>query len=495
MKVDSSPPPSGNNLVLGIALLLLSGLVAGAVFPLTAVLAGMQDGDGMLTALISTQKLTWYFWGQDRLLNVLPALTHPFTNIETNLRLQVMLRALFAYLGPIGVLIFFTRQPRILIVAVAIANIVLLSCLSPYGLFNFYVQHNTAGTSLVLFAAAYALTYSRLPTPVLAAAGLVICSVAYAANFALLTYALPMIVLVGALRQTQRKRYLLFLFINFCAILIARLHSRYFGEPSTSYGLAISIDGITESIKTLYDHLHVFLFATFSVIALACYRIAGEKRPWEILAAVCVGLGLVVLLANTLWLKMNAYNIRYFITSLTILSAVIGYLIAKAALSFNVKYGVIVLCCVAGIANCLFLGLGGFNSGYKELVGPAWRAQSAAVAKVAVDQNVNVIAGDFWDVWAAVYQTKREQRSLPKADRFAVYGGTFRAEVLRDQFLASVLGKGEQNALCFYTRAEQCIQEIAGRFHLGPEHGIALKHSQTVDIEGKPMLKMVFEVN
>jgi hypothetical protein len=476
-------------------LLILSGIFAGVVFPLTVTLAGMQDGDGLMTALISTQKLTWYFWGQDRLLNVLPALTHPFTNIETNLRLQVMLRVFFAYLAPLGVLIFFNRQPRFLIVATAIANVVILSCLSAYGLFNIYVQHNTAGMSLVLLAAAYALTYSQLPKVLVALLVMLTLCVAYAANFALLTYALPMIVLIGALKTAERKRYGLFLAANLGAILVAKLHSSYFGEASTSYGLLISFDGIIESTKTLYENLHLFLFATFAAAAGICYRYAPQKRPWQIAAAVCIGLGLIVLLANTLWLKMNAYNIRYFITTLVIFTSVIGYLMAQVILSLNIRYSVIVGLCTVAIANCVMWGLGGFNSGYKELVGPAWRDQSAAVANVAVAQHARVIAGDFWDVWAAVYQTKREQRSLPKAERIAVYGGTFRAEILRDQFLDSVRGKGEQNALCFYSRADQCIQEIAARFHLAPEYTIVLKTSETLQISNRPMLKLVFEVN
>jgi len=47
-----------SQLLLGVLLIILSGIVAGAVLPLTQALAGFQDGDGILTSLISTQKLT-----------------------------------------------------------------------------------------------------------------------------------------------------------------------------------------------------------------------------------------------------------------------------------------------------------------------------------------------------------------------------------------------------------------------------------------------------
>ncbi|SHN26488.1 hypothetical protein SAMN05216593_11969 [Pseudomonas asturiensis] len=489
------PADRSRSLLPGIALLLLCGLIAGIAFPMTVTLSGMQDGDGMLTALISTQNLTWYFWGQDRLLNVLPALTHPFTNVETNLRLQVMMRAMLAYLAPLGVLVFLTRELRLLVIAVAIANVVVVTCLAPYALFNFYVQHNTAGTSLVMLAATYALTYSRLPKPVMGVLVVLTLCVAYAANFALLTYALPMIVLIGLLKREERKRHALFLAANFVAILVARLHSSYFGEPSTSYGMQISWDALVAAGHSIHTFMHLFTLATFAVVAGLCYPYAREKRPWEIAAAVSIGLGLVVLLANTYWVQKNGYDIRYFITAQILITSVIGYLIAQALLSLNLRYGLVVALCIAALANCVAMGLGGYNGYYKELVSPTWRAQSAAVADVAVAQNVRVIAGGFWDVWAAVYQTKREQRSRPKYERMDVYGATFRGEVLREQFLASVLGKGEQNALCFYTDVNQCLVEINARFHLPPDYTLTLKKSEAVQILSLPMLKLVFEVN
>lgn len=196
--------------LLGVLIIILSGVIAGAILPLTQALAGFQDGDGILTSLMSTQKLTWYFWGQDRLLNFIPALASPFTDVETNLRVQVFFRSMFAYLSPLGILIFFNRSPKFLLVAIAITNIILLACLSQYAQFNFYVQHNTFGTSLVMLASAYALTYSGLPKAAIAVIALFVCSVAYATNYALLTYAIPVIFLLGVLRWPAWKRYLSF---------------------------------------------------------------------------------------------------------------------------------------------------------------------------------------------------------------------------------------------------------------------------------------------
>lgn len=474
-------------LLLGVALIVLSGILAGAIFPLTQALAGFQDGDGILTSLISTQKLTWYFWGQDRLLNFIPALVSPFTDVETNLRAQVFLRSLFAYLSPLGILILFNRSPKFLVVAIAITNVIVLTCLSQYGQFNFYVQHNTFGTSMVLFAIAYALMHSQLPKVAIAVIALFVCSVAYATNYALLTYAIPVIFLLGVLRWPDRKRYILFFVINCLAILIARYHSKIFGVPSTSFGLLISFQGIIESLRIIYENLHLGVFILFLAMSFIAYQISIEKKFLELSAVLCVGLGIIVLLANTQWLQMNLYNIRYFLTSELIIASVMGFVITRTLMLGQYKYALI----IPGLAliYCVFVSLGGFTATYKELVGAPWRSNSEAVAKLAFDEKAQVITGGFWDVWPAVYDTKQLLRTAP------VYGAAFRGGILKDDFLATTKGKGEFTALCFFDTTELCVNEITGNFQLAGDNHLVVKSSEPVTAGDKKLLKMVMEVN
>ncbi len=483
----ASQHESAKTLSLGIALIFLSGLIAGLVLPLTQSLAGFQDGDGILTSLISTQKLTWYFWGQDRLLNVIPALASPFTDIEINLRFQVILRSFFAYLAPVGILIFFTKSPRFLLVAIAITNIIIISSLSQYAQFNYYVQHNTFGTSLVLFAIAYALTFSRFPKILIAVLVLLICSIAYATNYALLTYSLPAITLLGMLRKPERKRFILFLLLNLVAILIARYHSQIFGTASTKYGLLISLEGMIDSARVIYLNTHLRYLLLFSAITVLCYRMSPEKKFLELSAIFCVGAGLVILLANTLWLQMNAYSIRYFLTSELIIASVMAFIITRSLMTGKYKYPLIIS--VIGLLHCIFFSLGGFTSSYKELVGEPWREDSLAVAKLASDEGVQVITGGFWDVWPAVYETKKLQRIRP------VFGAAFRGSVLKHDFLAATKGKGEMTALCFFNTVELCTNEMVKNYALTGNNHLVVKHTEQVTAGDKKLIKMIFEVN
>ncbi|MCF5632867.1 hypothetical protein GIV53_27110, partial [Pseudomonas syringae] len=332
--------------------------------------------------------------GQDRLLNFIPALASPFTDVETNLRVQVFFRSMFAYLSPLGILIFFNRSPKFLLVAIAITNIILLACLSQYAQFNFYVQHNTFGTSLVMLALAYALTYSQLPKAVIAVIALFVCSLAYATNYALLTYAIPVIFLLGVLRWPFWKRYLSFFVINCLAVLIARYHSQTYGVAPTELGLLISPQAVIDALHVIYQNLNLGAFLLFLAIALICYQIAAEKKFLELSGVLCVALAIVVLLANTLWVQMNLHNVRYFLTSELIIASVFGLVITRTLMLGQYKYALL----IPGLAlvYCIFVPLGGFTATYKELVGAPWRSNSKAVADLAVKEKAEVINGTYW---------------------------------------------------------------------------------------------------
>jgi hypothetical protein len=474
-------------LLLGVALIILSGIVAGAILPLTQSLAGFQDGDGILTSLISTQRLTWYFWGQDRLLNFIPALASPFSDVESNLRAQVFLRSFFAYLSPLGILIFFNRSPKFLVIAIAITNVIIISCLSQYAQFNFYVQHNTFGTSMVLLAWAYALTYSSLPKVAIGAAVLLTCSIAYATNYALLTYSIPAIALLGVLRWTDKTRYIFFFALNCAAVLIARYHSKVFGVASTEFGLNISLQGVVESLRVIYQNLNLMFLLLFLAVSLVCYKIAPEKKFLQLSAVFCVGAGIIVLLANTLWVQMNLYNVRYFLTSELIIASVLGLIITRALMLGQYQY--VLAAPAVGLWCCVFSSLGGFTPTYKELVNVAWRADASAVAKLAYVEKAQIITGGFWDVWPAVYDTKQLQRTLP------VFGAAFRGAVMKDDFLAATKGKGDITALCFLDTPELCANEIVGNFQVQGDNHLVVKSSEPVTAGSKKLLKMVVEVN
>ncbi|CAI3788160.1 hypothetical protein AHFPHNDE_01833 [Pseudomonas sp. MM227] len=471
-----------------IIFLVFTALLAGLLFPLTGSLAGTQDGDGVLTALISTQQLTWYFWGQDRLLNIFPAIAAPIQDVEWNLHFQIFLRSLCAYLAPLGVLVFIQRNPRVLAAAVAITNIILIVSMSQYAQFNVYVQHNTFGISLVLFAVSYLVFWSSLPAAARWVLILLICSVAYATNYALLMYSIPAIIGFGMLRLPEWRRFASFFAINCVAVLIAKYHAQAFGDPSTAFGLNFTLEAYPHAFAVLAENLNLPVLSVCAVIAIVCFVSNRQKPVLEFLGVALLAVAMFILLCGTQWLQTNAYNIRYYITCGILLTSLMGYAIAVHLVERKRPVGFL---CIAGLVACLFIPLGGFKSDYDELVNPRWRQDSKEIAKVAHETQARFVIGGFWDVWPTVFEAEELRDGEPQM----VYGGAFRGHALTEEILESLRKEPGQNALCFLPEVQACLDELKSNLRTAPEVSFSGSPATAVSVAGKQMIEFKVSVN
>lgn len=471
---------------VGWAWLLLSAVLAGLLFPLTTRLAGLQDGDGLLTSIMSTDKLTWYFWGQDRFLNFIPGLTSVLQDSDLNLRAQLFLRAFFAYLAPFGILVFFKPSPRFLLLAVAISNTILVLCLSPYGLFSLYAQHNPAGTSLVLFGLAFLLLSA--PRRWRLALVLLLCFLAYAVNIALLIFSVPLLFFLLLLRPRQSRELIAFSTINLLAIGLAFAHSRMFGERSTVFSGTPSLDSTLSAYMVLAQNIapaSALLILLITWYGLRHARLTGKLE----LAALTLTAGMmVVVLANTTWVQSSGFNLRYFITALILLATVPSLIVSSFLLQLKLKprhLSALMLLC----GGALLAGLHGFDRNYSELIHPRWRAPAKAVAALAVRDHARLIIGDFWDVWPVVYEVHR-QRSAEENRADPVFGGTFRSHPMLARILATTLDKGPQTALCLMGTAPACVDQFRTFAAIPADIRMTVAQQETVGIGHQNWLKL-----
>ncbi len=73
-----------------------------------------HDGDSFLPVLMSLQRLTVFFWGQNRFGNVVPFIASWVRDVELNFQLQVLLRALGTASVPLLMLVFLGFRNRLL---------------------------------------------------------------------------------------------------------------------------------------------------------------------------------------------------------------------------------------------------------------------------------------------------------------------------------------------------------------------------------------------
>jgi hypothetical protein len=423
---------------------------------MTTWLAGMQDGDGALTSLISTQKLTWYFWGQDRLLNLLPAIAAPFRDPQTNLHVQVFLRAALAFASPVGVICLFRGSWRQSLLVVAATQCLLALALSPYGAFNMWVQHNPCGTSLVLFALAVGLFQAHGAWRRGMAAGALF--LAYAVNLALVTWSIPFLAVGFVFRIRERRWLCAFAAANVIALVAAWAHGHWLGEQATTFALHPSFDAMLAGYHSLAAELDLRLMGGLWLVAFAATCIRPSR---EGVMAVVVAIGMVVAvgaLSCLDWLQNNVYNIRYFLTFITVFVSCCIYAIARvlpaSALDLRVQS---MAALILGLIM-FFIGLHGLSAAPFELMATRWREPAKAEARLAIDHRAELIVGDFWDVWPVVMNARSELHDAGRAD-LPMYGAAFRGHVLRKKLnrLFASSPRGVQ-ALCLQATIEDCAK-------------------------------------
>jgi hypothetical protein len=473
----------------------LSGVPAALLLPLTHALAAQQDADGLLTALISTRRLTWYFWEQDRFLNLIPALAKPFHDPAINLHVQLFLRAWTTYLSPLAILVFFTRSTRTLVLGIALTNAILIAGMSFYGWFNLYVQHNPFGTSLVLFAVAH-LVASRPSLMRWSAAG-ALCWLAYATNLALLVFTGPFLLLLLIFRQASRPCLFWFGVANGAAILAAVAHSTRIKVARTKFGVEPSVDAFAQAMHVVGEQVNapaVLLVMAVCLLCIATLRMpADDKRTLlrDLSAPVASAALSVVVLSMTVWVRMNEFNIRYYLTAGIVLATVMAYLIVLRLMQAGMSRYLGGMVAIA-YGALLFGPLGGFTGNFRELARADRQAQSVAVAQAAMNAGTTMIIGSFWDVWPAVFEIQglRRDRNSP----VPIYGGAERGSPLGREFRASAIDGREQRALCFFASVEACLAETHLRLHLTVEERLEPTTVRSVTLAGKPMLDIGFRL-
>ncbi|MEE5088831.1 hypothetical protein V2H26_01785 [Xanthomonas euvesicatoria] len=457
---------------------------AGIVFPLSRSLAGAQDADGVLTSLISTQKLTWYFWGQDRLANLLPALASPIHDLEYNLRFQIFLRSFTSFLAPLGILVLLMRSKLNILLVTVVADFFLGFSLRGYGLYNLYIQHNPFSPSLVMFAiSAVALSSFRLPIGLPLA--IIAAFVAYITNLALLIFILPFIILCILFDKERRVFFVRLFILQLLIAALAYLHAKYYGEHVTSFGITPSLSAIANGWVTFATHVRVWLlFILFIIATLAALNL--RDRAAGLAWCVAAGMPLAICAMSCLtWLQMNSFDVRYYLLFVIVFISCCSYLIvSELTRRYQVRptaqrvTGFVVIAAI-------FVGcLGGLSSEPSELISKRWRSQAHAAARIALREHALLVTGDFWDVWPAIFVAKQELREQGRPD-VDLYGVAYRGHLFRKRIMGLIRDRGEATALCFQDNVDDCIR-TTNMFVTGEEPVRYLpKTVRAVDIAGR----------
>lgn len=455
-----------------------------AVFSTSRFIA-QTNADALLLSLISTQKLTFYYWGQDRLASLLPLLAFPIQDVRLNFYAQALAQAAL-FFGLIGLFVGYHQRERAEPTAPATGSAALagpllvtsaafLATTTDFIGYQFLLEQQYV-ISLLIYLVGLDCIVRGSHARILAGSLLVLV----AAFVIPATLIMAPLAFVMAGRHGRWIRGASAMGISFAALAIASIAPRLFldsgpgADAYTDFDVARMADnlGFAWSLVTAsVDSTRAYVIALGSVAILAS---TWRRRSRQALVA-CVGVvflstGWTMLFTANLWVSLNGFSARYYFP----VYAAWLFLVAGASQTLWAELAAIASrvrlsgrplpdaalrrIAAAGIAlvSATLLVVGIARLLTDEGVPVLAVARPSAI--VAQELDVDFVVGSYWDVWPITFSSHTLGEELPAV--------TFRGEVFRGEVLSSLAdgapdADGRVRLLCAGTFLEACPLDFA----------------------------------
>lgn len=442
----------------------------------------LANADALLPGLMSTDHLTWFYWGQDRLANVVPALAWPVQDLRWNIDVQLFLIGCgwFALTALFAANHLADRVGRAAPWAVVTATIV--------GAGASWAVLPPATEQILVFEQLYAFALAVFVVGMFGASraqwrwrvpGLMATLVATLINPSLLLYSPLVLVLPGVRAFTRRGRVLVPtrqvvvpLVGAAAAFLLTSIASNRFGDPpkrETGYN-EFAFDDMWDNVGDALDRvgsssrgvvaLIVVLLATHLLVFRA--RALSARLRVTYVGAAVFAMIWTFLFAGNKWVVTNALYPRYFFP---VYAAALLYVVAAAC-------EVIVLAQARGwtrriqplrprpalrplvAASILVAPIAGVAAVHR--VHFLVLVQAEPAADLVVEREIDLVVGDYWTVWPVVIDARaRGNEVLGVSDRTAAIGSQVEAAIGDDVSAGDPL-----TAMCLGVDVPRCVEMV-----------------------------------
>jgi hypothetical protein len=436
------------------------------------------DGDEIVLSIMSIQKLTVYYWAQDRYGNLASLLTAWVQNPIYNAYAQLFIRLLAGLIAPLFFCaLVFRRSVDVWCATLLSAGLLLLVGSVETMLFT-YVQANPYSTSLACagFGAmalrARPARFRRTPLMLL---GVVVLLAAYIVNFGLVIVALPLVGLFAMLLPSADMIRLLMIHL-LAAVVSYLLPGIAAPEYRTDLGLAPSLHNIARYAVVIWNSTRwPFVLAVLLPLAVLLFVLVRSGR-WQMLRLVftinvaMLGIGALyfTLIASSRWLVLNEFLPRYFVPGYLLLASVAGnalWLIARVSLRRRAVRDAV----FAGFATVLLLAaytrLHARGMPNHDLIVPGKSEIAREVAARYLALSLDGIVGDYWDVWPAVLMAEQYRYDNGYVGPH-VFGVAFRGGVRREEFAARLAAQGRLRLACIDLAPAECSARTSAEMGL-----------------------------
>ena len=379
----------------------------------------LQHADSLLTVLISTQRWTPFFWGQDRFGMLVPLLAMPLRHPLANLLAQGWLMSTAALLAPFVMARFLAGRAGAWMATGACANVLFLAIATPEVRFDWLVAQPYGLSVSLGFAGLIAADDHDGIRPLLAAFALI--ALACWVNVGVVV----LLAIAAAVSGSRRIR--LFAQVS-AAAAVASLTAAYGASAHTITALAepwLWPNGwrqlLTGSAGVTAHPAALAGVAAGTGAAIIWLAVTRRLPPWKLTAAI-LAMAVIswLVVGMSLWVGMNRYVFRYMYPALMV--AGVGASTVFAAL-FARHTRVLSLAALAALAALLIAeygtpSIGRINRGLDERLGKRTPA--------VLQSGATVIAGDYWRVWPAVFHANLALARARSGTR--VFGLAFRSD-------------------------------------------------------------------
>lgn len=480
------------NVIAGIWLLFISSLTV--VFYSSEFL----NADVILNSIMSLQKLTLYYWGQNRLLNILPFIVSPIKSPSLNL-LAVLVFAsvchyclLYLLSRSAVVLLGIKNKNELSLKVFAIISFGFVIIFKPFAVFEIAIWHYEYTLSILIFIF-IGLRLDKNKSGNVDLVGLLAVSLigffAMGLNPSVL---IPLMFWVCARIFYKRKisfsdAYLLGSGLFFFVIWNV-ISSKYGSAPYKEFNINLLSTGSQIVLSNMQSAINLPLLMALMALLFGWKIIhvssvgGTESSKTSIViyignAAALFSLGWFLLFSASRWVELNKFSWRYFIYIYFAIFFVVAINVALYISRLDSKKSSRIMAFVAVVAfSFLSPNLSWKNiDSYKIFQKIEYLTRS----------DSNLYAGDYWDVWPSVFRDMM--------NGYESYGVSFRGEANEEMVRIYVKNKiasnGNVTFYCINDAVLNCktqINKIAGplleidRTKIG-ENSYALKFKNIIN--------------
>ncbi len=437
-----------------------------------------QNSDGLIPTLFSLQKMTLFFWGQDRFANLLPGLTVLVRDPQANAFCQLGLRTVLGMLSPLFFCRLATQGAAAAWRATLVSSALLLALAPQRTLHEAFIEASPYGTSLALAGLSLlafdgAAVGGRMARVAWGAIALVLVCTAYLVNVSLALVAVPLV--LGEALVFASVPAISFGLASLVAGGVAwALMAAAAVDAPTPLGFGETTAGLAYYWAAMLAKPGRFMWSMLLVAAAVLALLRWRRDP---AAGASLGHGLIlvgtfavsfVMMALSSWVVANYIHPRYLVPHYILAAALGGVSLLSLAgtmVRAHAARDVIVLGACACLLAVAALRSPPASPANHDIVDAAYKPVADAVAAAVLERSLDGIAGSYWDVWPAVFQAEQLAHELGRPPG-EVFGVSYRGEARRPAFVARLLQRGHLGIACIGGDTGWCNALLVGTMAL-----------------------------